>query len=235
MDEPDIKPSRLARSLRFIRFINAVLGYRRVILRHLDWFGANWQSGQPITIIDLATGSADIPRAILRWADRRGLDVSVVGVDRHPVTAGIAARLSRDPRLTIAEADVSDLPFAPGSFDYPTSSMFLHHLDDADIVRTLRTMDALARRGIIVSDLLRHRRAYLWIKLLTLPCPRMLRHDACVLVAQSLDKAQVMKARQDAGLAYTRYCRDSGHRWALAGEKSGMSALRVERGGIGLQ
>ena len=81
------------------------------------------------TTLMLAGTYPDVPRAILCWADRRGWDVRITGVDRHPVTAHTATVDGPpDPRLTIVQADAFDLPFEAGSFDYAMTSMFLHHL-----------------------------------------------------------------------------------------------------------
>ena len=219
MDQPDIPAPELHRSLRFIRIINSLLGYKRAIVRQLARFASRWNPVQRIDIVDLATGSADIPLAILRWADRKGLNVHIVGIDKHPLTTAVAAERSHHPNLRIVQADVFNLPFQPHSFDYAISAMFLHHLDDTDIIRVLRTMDRLSRRGIIASDLLRHRRAHAWINLLTLPCGQLLRHDATVSVAQSLTKPEVLRLRDQAALPYARYHRHFAHRWTLAGEK----------------
>jgi SAM-dependent methyltransferase len=219
MDEPDVDPALLRRSLGFIRRINTLLGYTRATLHHLDRFSRGWKPGERIRIIDLATGSADIPRAILRWADRRGFDVRIVGVDRHPVTAAAAGVQAADPRLRIVQADVFDLPFDPGSFDYALTAMFLHHLDDDAIVEVLRRMDALATRGILVADLLRHYRAYAWITLFTALANPMVRHDAKVSVAQALTKGEVLRLRDRAGIKYVRYYGHFGHRFVLAGQK----------------
>jgi 2-polyprenyl-3-methyl-5-hydroxy-6-metoxy-1,4-benzoquinol methylase len=221
MDEPGVDPELLRKSLRFIRRINTLLGYTRATLRHLDRFSRNWKPGQTIRIIDLATGSADIPRAILRWADRKGFDVRIVGVDRHAVTASAAALANADPRLQIVQADVFDLPFETGSFDYALTAMFLHHLDEAQIADVLRTMNSLATRGIVVADLLRHYRAYAWITLFTLFANPMVRHDARVSVGQALSRAEVLGLRDHAAITYVRYYEHFGHRFVLAGEKDG--------------
>src|SRR5205823_12538281 len=122
-------------------------------------FSRGWRAGERMTIIDFATGSADIPRAILHWADRRKFDVRIVGVDRHPITARAADEQLHDSRFTVVRADVLELPFADRSFDYALTAMFLHHLSDEEAVRVLAQMSRVARRGIIAADLLRHRRA----------------------------------------------------------------------------
>jgi 2-polyprenyl-3-methyl-5-hydroxy-6-metoxy-1,4-benzoquinol methylase len=221
MDEPGVDPELLRKSLRFIRRINTLLGYTRATLHHLDRFSRNWKPGQTIRIIDLATGSADIPRAILRWADRKGFDVRIVGVDRHAVTASAAALANADPRLQIVQADVFDLPFEAGSFDYALTAMFLHHLDERQIADVLRTMNSLATRGILVADLLRHYRAYAWITLFTLFANPMVRHDAKVSVGQALSRAEVLGLRDQAAITYVQYYEHFGHRFVLAGEKDG--------------
>src|SRR5207247_7781454 len=86
MDEPGVDPAELAKSLRFIRGVNAALLYTRSTLRHLQRFSRTWKPGEQIRIIDLATGSADVPLAVVRWADRRGFDLRVVGVGPHEPT-----------------------------------------------------------------------------------------------------------------------------------------------------
>jgi ubiquinone/menaquinone biosynthesis C-methylase UbiE len=222
MDEPGADPGELRKSLAFIRRVNRWLGYTRATLKHLKRFSRNWKPGERIDIIDLATGSADIPRAILKWAGRRGFNVHIVAIDLHEETARAAqAAGPPDPRLKIVQADVFNLPFDSGSFDYALTAMFLHHLDDDQVVAVLRTMSALARRGVIVADLLRHYRAYGWISLFTALATPMVRHDAKVSVAQAFKKNEVQKLRGASGLLFARYYRHFGHRFVLAGEKPG--------------
>jgi ubiquinone/menaquinone biosynthesis C-methylase UbiE len=170
--------------------------------------------------LDLATGSADIPRAILSWADRRRLDVRIVGIDRQGPTIDVARRRTADPRIQLVQCDVFDLPFETGSFDYVTTSMFLHHLSDDEAVEVMRTAARLARRGVIVADLLRHYRAYAWISLLTLASGRMVRHDARASVAQAFTKGEILRLTNHAGLTFVQYYRHFGHRFLLAGEKT---------------
>jgi ubiquinone/menaquinone biosynthesis C-methylase UbiE len=119
------------------------------------------------------------------------------------------------------QADALQLPFEDGSFDYALTAMFLHHLDDAAAVQALREMNRVARRGVIVADLLRHRNAYRWISLFTLLANPMVRHDARVSVAQAFSTEEVLGMQQQAGLGYAHYFEHFGHRFVLAGEKRG--------------
>src|SRR4051812_13501019 len=139
MDRPGVDANALRDSLRFIRRVNSLLGYTRATISHLERFSQRWKRSQVIRIIDFATGSADIPLAILRWADEKKWQVQVVGIDLHPITSQIAEEeVARDNRLSILRADATATPFADGSFDYALTAMFLHHLAETDAIRVLK-------------------------------------------------------------------------------------------------
>ena len=220
MDAQTVDPRLLRRSLAFIRQVNALFGYTRATVSHLERFSPRWKRGERIDIIDLATGSADVPLAIVRWGVRRGFDVHVVGVDRHEETVRAARDATRhEPRVRIVQGDALAPPFEQGSFDYAVTSMFLHHLSEADAETVLRTMGRLAWRGVIAADLLRHRRAYAWISMFTLFANPIVRHDARVSVRQAFSKEEVLTMRDRAGLGFATYYRHFAHRFVLAGEK----------------
>jgi SAM-dependent methyltransferase len=220
MDSPDADPRQLRQSLAYIRRINMLFGYTRATLWHIKRFSRTWKPGQTIRIVDLATGSADIPRAILRWAGRRGFDVRVVGLDLQAAIVDQARSDNPDPRLAIIRANVLLLPFSDGSFDYAITNMFLHHLDDDQAVMVLKNMNRVARRGIIVADLLRNWRACQWIELFTLLANPMVRHDARVSVGQAFTRGEIIALRHRAGVEYAAYKKHFGHRFVLAGERS---------------
>ena len=129
------------------------------------------------------------------------------------------AERTNDPRLRIVQANVLDLPFETGEFDYALTAMFLHHLDDEDVVRVLATMGRVARRGVIAADLLRNARAYAWITAFTLLSNRMIRHDAHVSVQQAFTPEEIIAVRDRAGIGFAQYHQHFGHRFVLAGEK----------------
>jgi ubiquinone/menaquinone biosynthesis C-methylase UbiE len=219
MDEPGADPRLLDKSLRFIRGINRWLGYTRATVSHFEHFSRTWARGARVTVLDVATGTADVPAALVEWGDRRGFDVRVVGIDLHDRTIRAAQGRSLDRRIGLVRADALRLPFADGSFDYVMTSMFLHHLDDDVVVRVLAEMGRVARRGVVVADLVRDARAVFWIKLLSLCANPMVRHDAVVSVRQSFREGEIVELARRAGLGYVRYSRHFAHRFVLAGEK----------------
>src|SRR5579862_7264929 len=127
MDAPSADPRQLERSLGYIRWVNRLFGYTRATLWHLEQFSRGWAPGQRVRILDVATGSADVPRAIVRWAERRGFDIHVVGIDLHARTVDAAAAASAGAgvgrsNLHLVQADALCLPFPDVSFDYATTS-----------------------------------------------------------------------------------------------------------------
>jgi len=221
MDAEDVDRRDLARSLRFLRRINRLLGYTRTTLKHLARFSRSWKPGERIDVLDVGTGSADIPRAIIRWGLRRGFDIHAVGVDRHPgvVAEATAGEAELNGRLRIVRADALALPLADGSFDYAITQTFLHHLDDEAVVAVLASMGRVARRGVVAADLLRCRRAYLGVKLLSALANPVVRHDGPASVAQAFTPAEVAAMRDRAGLSFAKFYRHMGYRFVLAGEK----------------
>lgn len=219
MDANAADPVALRRSLSFIERVNRRLHYTNATIRHLDRMTDGWPAGKMLSILDIATGSGDVPRAVCGWADRRGVDVRVIGIDRHEQTLSIAREQGDDPRISLLRADALKLPFSPGSFDIVMTSMFLHHLDDDDAAAVMRSADRIARHGIILADLSRSRRALAWISLFTLLADPMIKHDARVSVRQAFRKDEILALARRAGLEYLQYHRHFGHRFVLVGRK----------------
>jgi len=220
MDDPNADPEELRRSLQMIRWMSWMMCSPTVSLHYLKAFSRRWKPGQTIRILDIATGPADTPRSIVAWGRRRGFDVRVVGIDNHPYTTVFAARSGvSDSRLQIVQADALNMPMADGSFDYAMTTGFLHHLSDEDAMALLRNMDRLAKRGLIVADLLRDRRLYWAVDTISYHTDAMFRHDAIASVVQAFSRREIMSLRSGAGIGYTGYQWHFGHRFVLAGEK----------------
>lgn len=167
MDLAGNSPELLADDLRNLRLLNRYLCGSRSVLLALQR-ALKREPMKHISVLDLGTGSADIPAAICAWTKRRNMAAKIVGVEADPITARIAAkRINQLANIEIIQGDAGALPFSPGSFDFVVASQFLHHFSDANIIDLLKQWGRLARRGIVISDLVRHPIAYHGIRLLT--------------------------------------------------------------------
>jgi SAM-dependent methyltransferase len=208
MDEPDQDPAELARSLADLRAVNRWLGGRRIVLAHLARLAGRHPRSR-YRILDVATGSADIPLAIAAWGRRRGVEVEVVATDLHPATLAEAGRRSRaEPAVRIEPADARALPYGDGAFDLALCSTALHHFDRrAELLGVLREMRRVARIGGIVSDLRRSRPALLGARLLAATLWRrhpVTRHDGPLSVRRAFIPAELRDLAREAGLPGAR-------------------------------
>src|SRR6185503_16625573 len=157
LDGPLEDLDELAGNLRDLRRINRMLGTRlsrRALGRLAPGLG-------PVTLIDVGTGAADIPVALLADAAGRGRDLRITAIDERSEVIDAARRLrpslDRLPGLELAVGDGRSLPFPDGSFDVAHTSLVLHHLEPGDAVALLREMARVSRTGVVVNDLVRGR------------------------------------------------------------------------------
>src|SRR4029453_369391 len=97
-------PAELERDLERIRQLNRWFGSYRLLLS----FIRNWiKPADKLRVVDLATGSGDIPRLIVDYARKIKPRGAVDAVDRQPATLEIARKLSADyPEISYREANV---------------------------------------------------------------------------------------------------------------------------------
>ncbi len=228
LDDPTVPARQIDRSLAYIRRVNRHLWGAHAFIRHLQRWSARWPKGRPITILDVATGSADIPLAARAWGLRHGHDLRITAIDVNPTVLDLARRhVASRPDLAagiaIVAGDALRLTdtFAPESFDYCHSGMFLHHLAPVQVLTVLRIMDRLARAGIVWNDLVRSRVNALMVNVFLIGAPAMVRHDARVSVRAGFTQGEVLDCARRLGLGYARYGRIFAYRFTLAGEKPG--------------
>ena len=166
MDLPHPRPTMEA-CLTELERLNRLLGVRRFVWRYLRQFVR--PDDRTLTIADVATGGADLPRAFARWGRGGGVAVRTIGIDKHPMTALIARdRSTSFPEIRVVQAGAAALPLRDGSVDVAIFTSGLHHLARREALDALRELNRVARRGFIVTDLVRAWGAYLGARALAL-------------------------------------------------------------------
>ncbi len=218
MDDPGADRAALSEALRFLRFVNRRLGGTSAALRYLKRWIAGQGPDEVIRLLDIGTGSADIPRAIADWAISAGRRVRITAVDRHPTTLALAREYlgpREDIELVAADARALMERYSPGDFAYVHAGMFLHHLPDIEVMTMLRIMQRLATRAVIWNDLLRGLVGRIGIRLLVIGAPAMVKHDGVVSVAKGFTVREARELARRAGLENPHVGTHLFHRFTL--------------------
>ena len=220
MDLPGQDPALVDECLDDLRRLNHFTGGIFLTLRTLGRLTREFALGDSLEILDVATGGGDFPRAMAAWAERRGLRAHILATDLSPEILGRAARGKSPPGMEFAVADARRLPFDDGAFDVATCSLLLHHLEPYDAVLMLEEMRRVARRGVIVNDLVRSWAGYLG----GLVVPRMMsrnplfRHDAPLSVRRAYTRDEMAALAARARLGSVRFYGLPGYRITMTAE-----------------
>jgi Methyltransferase domain len=198
MDRPQPISLELERDLERIRQLNRWFGSHHLVLYFVrKWLrpGARWR------IVDLATGSGDIPRLIVNFARLIGATVTIDAVDRQRATIEIARSLSGSyPEIVFGEADILEFKSAE-PYDLVLNTMTLHHFGESDAIQLLRRCRELSRRFVLVSDLRRGLLLQAGVYLLTALIFRepMTRFDARLSAERAFSFAELNELASQAG------------------------------------
>jgi 2-polyprenyl-3-methyl-5-hydroxy-6-metoxy-1,4-benzoquinol methylase len=216
MSEPEVRAT-----LGFLQLTNRRFGGTRTILQHLAAWSAGWPTGRTMHLLDVGTGAADIPVAVVEWARRRGMPIRVTAIDSSADIAAAARTAVRAvPEIAVEQIDLFELAAAGRRFDIVMASLFLHHVPPERISDALRAIDRLADRGVIISDLLRSSLTWAAVGALAFVTGnRIVRHDAPLSVRRAFRVGELGRLAATAGLPHLGARREGHFRVSLSGWK----------------
>ncbi len=200
LDDPGADPAVVRESLHHLARSNAWFGGLAAARAGLDRLLSGRRPDR-LSLLDIGTGSGDIPRALGRILARRRIAVAAIGIDRHPAAAPLAAANG----VPTAVGDGFDLPFPDRSIDVVLISQVAHHFS-ADGVRALaREASRVARLGVVLADLNRSRLAQFGFQLGSrlLGFDRVTRLDGVTSLARGFRPAQLTALLASAGVVAT--------------------------------
>ncbi|HUP54715.1 MAG TPA: methyltransferase domain-containing protein [Methylomirabilota bacterium] len=203
LDGPLDDPVALRGNLRDLERVNRWLGGVALSAHGIDALASPREA---LTVLDVGTGAADIPVALLERAARSGRRLRITGVDSRPeILEEAVARRPRSRDVAGLELQVGDgrsLPFPDRSFDVAHASLLVHHLEPSAAVTLFREMRRVARLGIVINDLRRGRGAWLgaWLLSHLATGNRYTRHDAPLSVRRAYTVGELTALVAAAGL-----------------------------------
>ena len=198
MDRPQPVTRELERDLANLRSLNRWFGSHGLIRHFLRcWLLPNSKA----RILDVATGSGDIPRLVVEFARRQNISVDVQAIDQQASTVEIARRLSAGyPEIEFFSADL--LEWQPAErYDVVLCSLTLLHFSEDDGVRVLQKCRELSREHVLLADLRRARWLSLAVHLVTATIYRdiMTKTDGRLSAARAFSFGEMQELAQRAG------------------------------------
>jgi hypothetical protein len=208
VDLPGHPADVIAHNLIDLRRVNRLLGGVRLTLRPLYWLADQVPREVPLLALDVATGGADIPRAMVRRAAAAGRPVSVVASDiSEAIVIAARAQAAVPPNLSFVVADALRLPFADRTFHVTTTSLALHHMLPGEAVVMLREMARCAAVGVVVNDIVRSWLTYYGAIIASRlgSRNRLTRHDGPLSALRAYTTAEMADLARAAGLQPLRW------------------------------
>lgn len=196
MDDFSVGGAELHEALQHLRKLNRIFAASGPTLYGLRKLWQQADKPESFTILDIGSGSGDVNRRILRWADTKGLDVKITLADISAEACQEAELYYRnEPRIQVLRADLFELPSACA--DVVTGTQFIHHFQEEELPKVIERMLSASRWGVIINDIHRHIIAWAAVRLVTriLSRNRYILHDGPLSVAKGFRAADWVQLR----------------------------------------
>jgi ubiquinone/menaquinone biosynthesis C-methylase UbiE len=147
LDSDDCPPLEVAASLRDMSRINRWFG-GVTTTRNLIERVARATGRRHFSVLEVAAGFGEVPRAAGAQLARQGITIDVTHLDR------VRSHLETGNRAVVADALA--LPFPDSSFDLISCSLFAHHLEPAELTCFAAEALRVCRCALLINDLIRH-------------------------------------------------------------------------------
>ena len=173
-------------------------------------------------MLDVATGSGDLPLALAGMLVPRHSPVCVIASDTHPTVLRLGRfYTARRGAVCWVGHDARLLPFPRSSVDVVTCASALHHFDEQDAVTVLAALAMVARRGVVVTDASRSLLSLFTVSILSRFSRSPLTwHDGPLSVRRAYTADEAVALAQRAGWRQIQVQRPDPFRWLLIGRPS---------------
>jgi 2-polyprenyl-3-methyl-5-hydroxy-6-metoxy-1,4-benzoquinol methylase len=197
MDDPALDPAEHRRALAALARVNRLTNSAGLLWPPILQLARELK--RTVRVLDVATGSGDIPRKLAERAKRSGVSLEIAGCDLSPVAIQEASREASGADFFVHDALHERLP---EGYDVVTCSLFLHHLSEDDAVALIANMENAAGRMILVNDLSRSRFNYcaVWAGCHLLTRSRVVRFDGPASVCSAFTPQEAVALAEHAGL-----------------------------------
>ncbi|WP_346881777.1 methyltransferase domain-containing protein [uncultured Algibacter sp.] len=209
MDDFSMKGELLRDTLDKLGSINKWLGGNAITISGVANFLKNKTKDKIYTIVDLGCGHGDILRVLADYGRKKGYKFKLIGIDANQDTIDYADELSMGyPEISFKTLDIFSEEFKTTTYDLALMTLFLHHFDDKQILKIIKTLSHSARLGVVVNDLQRSKIAYSLFKLLGFFITNhMIKQDGLTSILRAFKRQELEHVSQKLNLKYKIYWR----------------------------
>jgi len=219
MDDPALDAGRHSHALAGLARLNRWSGSHRLLWPRIAASAREANArGQPLEVMDVATGSGDGPVAMAAWARRAQLEIRWTLCDTSAHALATARERARSAGIEVETLQADVLTAAlPRPADLVTCSLFIHHCERPQALAAMRHMRDAARLAVAITDLDRTRLGLglAWLGSRTLSRSPVVHFDATASVRAAFSLEEAADLARDAGLAGARVERAFPERWRL--------------------
>lgn len=221
MDDLSTGGPELREALRHLRRLNRIFGAAAPTLYGIKRLWMKADKPKRFTVLDIGSGSGDVNRHLLRWADECGVDLTIKLADITE-EACEEARLffANEPRIQVMQSDLFELP--EGSADVVTGTQFVHHFDANRLPEVVESMLKASRLGVVINDIHRHwiPWAAVWVTTRMISSNRYIVNDGPLSVAKGFRSEDWEDLRNELGATEMFYAWRPLFRYAVVISKS---------------
>ncbi|MDR6967372.1 2-polyprenyl-3-methyl-5-hydroxy-6-metoxy-1,4-benzoquinol methylase [Flavobacterium arsenatis] len=167
MDDFSLEGDEIRDALDKIAKINQFLGGNKLTLDGVKQLLKNGFKNEEITIVDIGCGNGDMLRKLADFANEKGYNFNLIGIDANSYTIKYAENLSKDySNVSYKCKDIFEASFRKLDYDIALCTLTLHHFKDDEIIYLLDILNRQSKMGIVINDLHRSTSAYKLFKLL---------------------------------------------------------------------
>ncbi|MGB5893422.1 MAG: methyltransferase domain-containing protein [Ignavibacteriaceae bacterium] len=209
MDDFSITDSRIDNALNELKLVNRFLGGVSTSKTGFEILFNN-SNYETIKVLDIGSGSSDIFQSLINKLP----NLKIFSLDRNKRICEI---IKNENRAYPIFGDAITHPVKEESISVVHASLFLHHFNEDEIKKIIKSSLAIAEKGMVINDLRRSIRALIGIKTLIylFSGSSMVKNDAPLSVKRGFVKSELINLLEELKITNYKIKRKWAFRWLI--------------------
>jgi 2-polyprenyl-3-methyl-5-hydroxy-6-metoxy-1,4-benzoquinol methylase len=195
LDSKDCDTQLAYSSYRLMKWVNRFGGGTKAVENYLATEISHNGDSRSVRILDIGSGTCDIPLAILKWARNKSQKIEFTCLEINETALKIATEnIKRSGFDAIELKDESIFEFdCRQDFDYIVGSMFFHHFQNERILNLIKKLRSYMVKSILINDLRRNLMSYAGCRIMACLFSKGLRHDVLLSIRKGFKSKELSR------------------------------------------